>query len=65
MTTYEVRMNDRTQNTGLDCQYFATRDEAEQAASVVNGMHADAWAEVCESDQDPTITFAEWNERGW
>lgn len=65
MKTYEVRLSDRVENTGLDNQYFATREDAERAAAVVNGLHSAAHAEVSESDSETTITFAAWNEAGW
>src|SRR5690606_2612950 len=56
MKTYEVRMSDRIENTGLDCQYFATREEAQKAADMVNEQYPEARAEVCESDQPVTLT---------
>jgi hypothetical protein len=65
MKTYEVRMSDQVVNTGLDNKFFATRDEADQAAAVVNCWYPEAGAEVSESDQPATLTFQEWNERGW
>lgn len=65
MKSYEVRMSDRAENTGLDCQYFATREEAQRAADLVNQGSPEAHAEVCESNQPPTLTFAAWNEAGW
>lgn len=65
MTSYEVRMSDSVENTGLDNQYFSTREEAEEAAATVNSIFLRAQAEVSESDQEPTITLAAWNEAGW
>lgn len=60
--SYEVRMSDRVENTGLDCQRFASREEAQQAADMVNAEHAGAGAEVIEVAGEPTTTFAAWNE---
>jgi len=58
-------MADSVENTGLDCQFFETREEAEQAAVAVNAMYTEAGAEVFESVQPVTITFQAWNEHGW
>jgi predicted DsbA family dithiol-disulfide isomerase len=55
-------MSDRVENTGLDCQRFAARDEAQQAADAVNADHPGAKAEVIEVAGEPTTTFAAWNE---
>lgn len=64
---FEVRLADRIENTGLDCEVFATRDEAEQAAAMVRSeYHAtENECDVCETDEDVTMTFEEWNEAGW
>ena len=63
--SYEVRMSDSVENTGLDCQFFASREEAESAAATVNDMFPRAGAEVSESDEEPTITLSDWEEAGW
>lgn len=65
MTSYEVRMADSVENTGLDCRYFATLEEAQEAANVVNAEFPRAKAEVCESKEEPNITLVAWNESGW
>lgn len=62
---YEVRMADSVENTGLDGQRFASREEAQQAADTVNADRPQARAEVVEVVGEPTITFAAWNEAGW
>jgi hypothetical protein len=64
-TNYEVRMSDSVENTGLDCQVFASLDEAQRAADVVNSANPAAHAEVSETNMPVTLTFREWNERGW
>jgi hypothetical protein len=61
VAAYEVRMSDRVENTGLDCQRFASREEAQQAADMVNADHPQAKAAVIEVAGKPTITFAAWN----
>lgn len=65
MMSYEVRMSDSVVNTGLDCQYFADRDEADQAAKAVNAMYPHARAGVWEAREAPTLTLAEWQAAGW
>ena len=60
--SFEVRMSDCVENTGLDCQRFATRNEAQMAADAVNADHPGAKAEVIEVAGEPTTTFAAWND---
>lgn len=64
-TTYEVRMADSVENTGLDCHRFASHEEAQQAADMVNAEYPAAKAEVIEVAGEPTITLAAWNKAGW
>lgn len=63
--SYEVRMSDSVENTGLDNRYFATREEAQDAADTVNDMFPRAKAEVVESKEEPNITLAAWILGGW
>lgn len=67
MTTisYEVRLSDSVENTGLAGAYFADRADAEKAAAVVNEMFPRAGAEVYESASEPNTTFEKWDEAGW
>jgi hypothetical protein len=66
MAAFEVRMSDRFENTGLDGQFFATRQEAEQAVEVTAEWHEGFDGVVFEcKDQEPTTTFTEWSAKGW
>lgn len=62
MKSFEVRVSGSLENTGLDCRFFATREEAERAAHVIHLWHPRATAEVCEANEEPDLTFEEWNE---
>ena len=63
--SYEVRMSDSVENTGLDGVRFATLEEAELAADIVNAEYARAKAEASSTVGEPTTTFEAWNEAGW
>lgn len=65
MKSYEVRMRDSVVNTGLDCEFFPTRNEAQKAADMVNAEYPHASADVVESDEPVSLTFEEWNDAGW
>lgn len=62
---WEVRMSDSAENTGLDGAVFASREDAQAAADVVNAEFPRARAEVCRIAADPTTTFAEWHTQPW
>lgn len=62
---FSVRMADSVENTGLDGQRFATRQEAALAASVVNAEFPRANAEVIAAVGEPTTTFASWDAAAW
>jgi len=62
---YEVRMSDAVENTGLDCQRFASKGEAEVAAACVNDEYPNAHAQVIETEGHPTITLDEWSNQPW
>ena len=63
--SYEIRMSDSVINTGADGAVFGTEAEAQQVADVVNGEYERARAEVCSTDDDVTMTFAEWCAQPW
>lgn len=66
--SFEVRIPDSIENTELDCQYFTNREDAVRAATIVAaefslpGLPEDM---VSESACEATLSFKEWNERGW
>ena len=64
---YEVRTANHIENTGLDCEVFATREEAEQAAVMVRSAYGatEKDCDVCETRAAVTTTFAAWNAKGW
>lgn len=62
---YEIRMSDQVVNTGVDGEVFPDRQQAEQAAEVINGEYPEAGAEVYPTDSPPTITFAAWHAAPW
>jgi hypothetical protein len=63
---YEVRVV-KIENTGLDCEVFATRKEAEQAAKIVRSVFGCKEEEcvVVTTSQPVTTTFIAWNEKGY
>lgn len=63
--SYEVRMADSVENTGLDGARFPSRWDAMQAAETVNHEHPRAKAEVVQVDGEPTTSFEEWDAAGW
>lgn len=63
--SYEVRMSDSVENTGLEGVRFATREEAELAADIVNAEYARAKAEASSTVGEPTTTFEAWSEAAW
>jgi len=66
MKTYEVLMGDRFQNAGLDCELFATREEAEKAIEIAATMYEGFDGVVFEHEgKSPTITLQQWEESGW
>lgn len=67
MKNYEVRLANRIENSGLDSEVFATKLEAQRAAKIVTEMYSAKPYEVgvCETSKPVTITFAEWNSKGW
>jgi len=64
---YEVRTVNHIENTGLDCEVFATREEAERAAAMVRSDYKATVneCEVCETLADVTTTFEQWNAKAW
>ncbi len=64
---YEVRTANHIENTGLDGEVFATREEAEQAAAMVRSEYGctENECDVCETRDAVTTTFAAWNAKGW
>lgn len=65
MPSYEIRLHDSVVNTGVDGEFFPTCREAAQAAELINSEYPKADVEVCESDEEPTITYAEWHAEPW
>ena len=65
MQSYEVRLSDAVENTGLDGRRFATRGEAQQAANLVEMEFPQARACVVQAYGEADITFADWERAGW
>ena len=66
MAAFEVRMSDRFENTGLDGQLFATREEAQQAVEVAAECYEGFDGVVIEREaQEPTTTLADWSAKSW
>jgi hypothetical protein len=64
---YEVRTANHIENTDLDGEVFATREEADLAAAMVRSDYGATKNEcdVCETSSAVTTTFADWNAKGW
>lgn len=62
--SFRVFLSRNIDNTGLDGAYFASREEAEEAARHTRLMFS-VEATVEPQYKEPNITFKEWNESGW
>lgn len=63
IVTYEVITD--AQNTGLDGEVFATKQEAEQAVATCKAVFGQSKFEIVETAKPATITFDSWDARGW
>lgn len=65
--SYEVRVPNHVENTGLDSSRFPTAVDAEQAITVLRDMpdYAEVAAEVYACNEAPNTTFERWNSAGW
>ena len=64
MTNYKVVTD--AQNTGLDCEVFATQGESEQAVETCKNFAFDAYKfYVVQTGEPVTTTFEQWNAQGW
>ena len=64
MLNYKVITN--AQNTGLDCEVFATKDEAEQAVEACKNFAFVGYEfEVVQTSEPATITFERWSTLDW
>ena len=64
MANYKVVTD--AQNTGLDCEVFATKDEAEQAVKACKNFAFGAYKfDVVQTSEPVTTTFEQWNTQDW
>lgn len=65
MTSYEVIVTSRHDNTDTVGHRFPDREQAEMALDSLREWRDGVVAEVVEQAAPPTITYDEWMERGW
>ena len=64
MANYKVDTD--AQNTGLDCEVFATQDEAEQAVKACKDVGLDQYRfDVLPTNEPVSTTFSDWDAKGW
>lgn len=61
--SYEVVTD--AENTGLDGEVFATREEADSAVGASVAIFDQSKFEIIKTKKQATTTFAEWNRKGW
>ena len=65
MVSYEIAVTSQHDNTDTIGHRFPDREQAEMAAESLREWRPGVKAEVVERNEDPTITYGQWMERGW